>query len=112
MSIFVIDLDKTNFGELLEVQHNQICNIEISSIRRASPFEEDVRDAVADFQPAVTGESVVECNPTEGESFCRAWTFEVFIQRGLRQGIGARPTITGHDEGRSIGFITHSVHQI
>jgi hypothetical protein len=36
--IFIIYLDKSNFGELLEIQDNQIRDIEVPLIRRAGSF--------------------------------------------------------------------------
>ena len=71
-----------------------------------------MRDAVTDFQPAISCETVVKRDPAKGESFGRAWSFEVFIERGLCQGIGPCPAVTSHDEGWSIRFITNSVYQI
>ena len=84
MSIFIVNLHELNIRELLEVQRDQISDVEISAVGRACPFEEDVRDAVTDFQPAVACESVIERDPAKGESFGRSWTFEIFIERGLR----------------------------
>lgn len=67
---------------------------------------------IADFQPTIAAESIIERDPAKGESLGRAGAFEVFIQRGLRQHVGARPAIAGHDEGLGIRLITDSVHQI
>src|SRR5688500_20041179 len=71
-----------------------------------------MRDAITDFQPAITSESIIERDPAKGESFGCTWTLEVFIERGLRQGIGPRPAVACHDEGRSVSFIAHPVHKI
>ena len=109
-SVFVINLDEADFRELLEIQRDQIGDVKIPPIGGACPFEEDVRDAIANFQSIIACESVIERDPAKGESFGRAWSLEVFIERGLGQGIGARPAVTGHDEGRGIRFVTHSVH--
>ena len=68
-SIFVVNLHKLNIVELLEIQHDQIRDIEITSIRCACSFEEDMRDAITDLQPAVTCESIIERDPAKGESF-------------------------------------------
>ena len=82
-SILVINFHKLNIVELLEVQGDQIGDIEVSPIGHAGAFEEDMRDAITDFQPAVACKSVIERDPAKGESFCRARTFEIFIERGL-----------------------------
>jgi len=97
---------------LFEVQRDQICDVKIPPVRHAGSNEKDMRNAVTDFQPAIAGEAIVECDPAKGESFCRAWTFEIFIERGLRNGIRTCPAITGHDEGRNVRFITEPVHKI
>src|SRR5688572_14046210 len=71
-----------------------------------------MRDTIADFQVAISCESVIERDPAKGEPFCRTWTFEVFIQRGLRQCIGARPAVTSDDEGWQVILVTEPVHHI
>ena len=110
--ILVIDLHKLDFGELLEVQGNQIGDGEIAPIRRAGAGKEYMRDTIAKFESAVAGESIIESNPAKLESFGGAGTFEVFIQDGLWKHVGTRPTVTGYDEGRQVVFITELVHQI
>ena|SRR5687768_7870812 len=75
----VVNLHKTNFGELFEVQHNQIRDVELAPIGHAGAGQEDVRDAIADVQVAVAGESVIERDPAEGESLGGARPLEVFI---------------------------------
>ena len=96
----------------MRFKHDQIRDVEIAPIGRTGSREEDVRDAVADFQAAVAGESVIEGDPAKGESFRGAGTLEIFIQRSLRQHVGARPAITGHDEGRQVIFITELVDHV
>ena len=110
--IFIIDLDKADFGKLLEIQGDKICDIEISSIGRAGSFQKNMRDAIPDFQPAIARESVIDGDPAKGESLGRAGTFEVFVEHGLRQGVGPCPAVTGDYEGWGIGFVTHPVHKI
>lgn len=110
--MLIVNFYKLNFGELLEVQHNQIRDSEIASFGCAGSFQEDVRDTITDFKSAVAGESVIESDPAELESFGGAGTFEVFIQDGLRKHVGTRPALTGHDEGRQVIFITELVDQI
>ena len=112
LSVLVIDLHEPDLRELLEIQSDQVSNVEVPAIGRADACEKDMRDTIADFQYAITSESVIESDPTKGESFCRARTFEIFVERGLRQGIGARPTVAGHDERRSVSLITHPAYEI
>ena len=71
-----------------------------------------MRDAIANFQRAIPGETVIESNPAKGEPFGCTWTLEIFIERCLRQGIGRRPAITGHNEGRQIILVTEPVYHI
>ena len=70
LPIFIINLHESNFGELFEIRHEQICDGEVSAFGRAATLEEDMGDAIPNLQPAVTGESVIERDPAEGESFC------------------------------------------
>ena len=67
--IFIVDLHEADFGELLEIQRDEIGDGEIPAFGRACSREEDMRDAIADFQSAVAGESVIESDPAKGESF-------------------------------------------
>src|SRR4026208_292983 len=71
-----------------------------------------MRDAIADFQYAISCETVIERDPAKGESFRCTRTFEIFIQRSLRQCIGTRPAITGYNEGRQIILVTEPVYHI
>lgn len=68
-SILVINFHKLNIVELLEIQGDQVRDVEISPIWSTCAFEEDMRDAVTDIQPAVACESVIERDPAKGESF-------------------------------------------
>lgn len=97
---------------MLEIQRDQIRDVEIPPIGSTCSFEKDMRDVVADFQPAITCEAVIERDPAKGESFSCTWTFEIFVESALIQGTGARPAITGHNKGRKVGFIAYLVHQI
>ncbi len=90
---------RSNFGELFEIQHKQVRDGEISAFGRAGASEKDVRNTLADFKPAVTGKSVIERDPAITESLRRAGTFEIFIERGLRQHVGTCPADTVHFKG-------------
>ena len=110
--ILIIDLHKLDFRELPEVQQDQVRNVELALIGCAGAREEDVRDAVADVEPAVAGEPVVEGDPAKLESLGGAGAFEVFIQRRLWQHIRARPAIPGHDEGQKVILVAEPVDHI
>ena len=110
--ILIVDFDESDFGELLEIQCDQIRDVEIASIGCTGSCEKDVRDAVADVQAAVTGKPIIERDPAEGETFGRAGSFEIFVERGLGQHVGARPAVASHDEGRQIIFIAELVDEV
>ena len=78
-SILIVDLDKSNLGELLDIQHDQVRNGEIPAFGCACAGEKDMRNAIANFQAAVARESVIERDPAKRKSFRRAGTFEIFI---------------------------------
>ena len=84
---------------MLEIRDEQIRNSEIPAFGRAGASEKDVRNTLADFKPAVTGKSVIERDPAITESLRRAGTFEIFIERGLRQHVGTCPADTVHFKG-------------
>jgi hypothetical protein len=79
LSVLIIDLHESNFGELLEIQHDQIRDVEIPTVGHASSFEKDMCDAITDFQPAVPCETIIEHDPTKGELFGCTRSFEIFI---------------------------------
>ena len=83
MSVFIIYLDGSHFGELLEIEVDEICNIEIPAFRCTYAFEVNMCNAVTYFQVIVTCETVIDTNPAVLIFFCCARTFEKFIERSF-----------------------------
>ena len=98
--IFIINLHKLNFGELFECRHQQIRDCEIPAFQSAVANKINARDSIGNLQFAVTGESVIEGNPAIDKTLRGAGTFEVFVERGLRQHARGRPAHAIHFEGR------------
>src|SRR6185295_7152749 len=99
-------------GELLEIQHDQIRDVEIPPFGHASSFEKDMCDAITDFQPAIACETIIERDPTKGELFGRSRSLEVFIQNIGNHVIRAYPTNARHFERRCIRVVMCPVHKI
>ena len=87
IAVLIIDLDVLYFGELFEIQRDQVSNVEALAFGHAGTFKINVRDTVLHLQSAIACEAVIDTDPTEGSSFGCAGTFEVFIERGLQQNI-------------------------
>ena len=65
MAILVIDLHEPDFRELLEIQIDQVNDVEVFAIRRTDACEKDMRDAITDFQSAITGKAIVDRDPAK-----------------------------------------------
>ena len=110
--ILIVYLHKLDFRELLEVVDQQIGDGICGSGAVACAFEVDVRDAVYDFEFAVTGEAIVERDPTVGISLGRAGTFEVFVQHCANEIVRARPADAGKLKGRQVVLVTILVDKV
>ena len=65
MAILVVDLYKPDLWELLEIQIDQIGDVKVPAIGRTDACEKDMRDAITDFQPAITRKAIVDRDPAK-----------------------------------------------
>jgi len=112
LPVLVVDLYVLDHGELLEIKADEISNVEIFAFRCACPGQIDVCHTVGDFQFTVAGESVIDGDPAIRITFRGAGTFEIFIERCLRQHARARPAVTGHFDGRQVVVVAELVRKV
>ena len=89
LPVRIVYLHILHFGELLEIEPDQVSNVEIVAIRCAHTREIHMSDAVIYIQFAIASKSIVDRDPAIGITFGRARTFEVFVERGFEQCICA-----------------------
>ena len=71
-----------------------------------------MRYTIAYFKLTIASESIIERDPTIDKSFRRAWTFEVFVERGLRQHVGVCPAHAVHFKRRQVIFIAELIDKV
>jgi len=69
LPILVIDLHKLDLRELFEIQSDEIGNIKVFTFRCACARQVDVCNAIVNFEPAITAETVIDCDPAVCKSF-------------------------------------------
>jgi len=77
--VLIVDLDKSNIGELLEVCHERARNCVKRSVRLTTAGEVNMRDAIGIGKPAVAGKAI-EHQSQSLVAFHIAWPFEIFIE--------------------------------
>ena len=100
LPVLIVDLDEPNFGELLEIQIDEVGNVEVPAFGQTHAFEIHMGDPILQFKFTVACESVIDRDPAVGVFFRRAGTFEVFIQNRANDIIGTRPADSGRFKWR------------
>ncbi len=106
MPILIVNLDRLNLRELFKIEIEQVGNVEVIAIRHAHALEINTCDAIVQLKFTITSKAVVESNPTIGVSFCKAGTFEIFIEQRRIHAVATHIAESDSFKGRQVIFIT------